>query len=48
MVPYLGENTEGENMGSYTSDDNRSMQLNDNNDRYYSSRGIDRRKHGKL
>ena len=29
-------------MGSYTSDDNRSMQLNDNNDRYYSSRGIDR------
>ena len=26
----------------YTSDDNRSMQLNDNNDRYYSSRGIDR------
>jgi len=29
-------------MGKYTSDDNRSMQLNDNNDRYYSSRGIDR------
>ena len=29
-------------MGRYTSDDNRSMQLNDNNDRYYSSRGIDR------
>ena len=26
----------------YTSDDNRSMQLNPNNDRYYSSRGIDR------
>lgn len=26
----------------YSSDDNRSMQLNDNNDRYYSSRGIDR------
>ena len=26
----------------YTSDDNRSMQLNQNNDRYYSSRGIDR------
>ena len=29
-------------MSKYTSDDNRSMQLNDNNDRYYSSRGIDR------
>jgi hypothetical protein len=29
-------------MGKYTADDNRSMQLNDNNDRYYSSRGIDR------
>jgi hypothetical protein len=29
-------------MGKYTSDDNRSMQLNDNNDRYYSSRDIDR------
>ena len=29
-------------MGKYTSDDNRSMQLNENNDRYYSSRGIDR------
>jgi len=28
-------------MGKYTSDDNRSMQLNDNNERYYSSRGID-------
>ena len=42
MVPRSGENAEGENMGSYTSDDNRSMQLNDNNDRYYSSRGIDR------
>ena len=28
-------------MGKYTSDDNRSMQLNPNNDRYYSSRGID-------
>lgn len=26
----------------YSSDDNRSMQLNPNNDRYYSSRGIDR------
>ena len=26
-------------MGKYTSDDNRSMQLNDNNERYYSSRG---------
>jgi hypothetical protein len=26
----------------YSADDNRSMQLNDNNDRYYSSRGIDR------
>jgi hypothetical protein len=25
-------------MGKYTADDNRSMQLNDNNDRYYSSR----------
>ena len=29
-------------MSKYTEDDNRSMQLNDNNDRYYSSRGIDR------
>ena len=29
-------------MSKYTADDNRSMQLNDNNDRYYSSRGIDR------
>ena len=29
-------------MGKYTADDNRSMQLNDNNDRYYSSRDIDR------
>ena len=29
------------NMGKYTADDNRSMQLNDNNERYYSSRGID-------
>jgi len=28
-------------MGKYTADDNRSMQLNDNNDRYWSSRGID-------
>ena len=28
-------------MGKYTSDDNRSMQLNDNNDRYWSSRDID-------
>jgi len=28
-------------MGKYTVDDNRSMQLNDNNDRYWSSRGID-------
>ncbi len=28
-------------MGKYTSDDNRSMQLNDNNERYWSSRGID-------
>ena len=28
-------------MGKYTADDNRSMQLNDNNERYYSSRGID-------
>ena len=27
--------------GKYTSDDNRSMQLNDNNDRYWSSRDID-------
>ena len=27
-------------MGKYTADDNRSMQLNDNNERYYSSRGI--------
>ena len=26
-------------MSKYTSDDNRSMQLNDNNERYYSSRG---------
>jgi len=29
-------------MAKYTSDDNRSMQLNPNNDRYYSSRGIDK------
>jgi hypothetical protein len=29
-------------MSKYTADDNRSMQLNDNNDRYYSSRDIDR------
>jgi len=29
-------------MSKYTADDNRSMQLNDNNDRYYSSRGIER------
>ena len=28
-------------MGKYTSDDNRSMQLNDNNERYWSSRDID-------
>tara|TARA_Y100000593_G_scaffold93981_1_gene190941 strand:- start:1065 stop:1658 length:594 start_codon:yes stop_codon:yes gene_type:complete len=28
-------------MGKYTANDNRSMQLNDNNDRYWSSRGID-------
>ena len=28
-------------MGKYTSDDNRSMQLNPNNERYYSSRGDD-------
>ena len=28
-------------MSKYTSDDNRSMQLNDNNERYYSSRDID-------
>ena len=28
-------------MAKYTSDDNRSMQLNPNNERYYSSRGID-------
>jgi hypothetical protein len=35
--------TKGEKMGKgYSSDDNRSMQLNTNNDRYYSSRGIDR------
>lgn len=27
-------------MGKYTADDNRSMQLNPNNDRYWSSRGI--------
>ena len=27
--------------GKYTPDDNRSMQLNDNNDRYWSSRDID-------
>ena len=26
----------------YSADDNRSMQLNDNNERYYSSRGVDR------
>lgn len=37
------ETTRGKNnMGKYTSGDNRSMQLNENNDRYYSSRGIDR------
>ena len=29
-------------MSKYTQDDNRSMQLNPNNDRYYVSRGIDR------
>ena len=29
-------------MGKYTADDNRSMQLNDNNERYYLSRVIDR------
>jgi hypothetical protein len=28
-------------MGKYTPDDNRSMQLNPNNDRYYSSRDVD-------
>jgi len=28
-------------MSKYSSDDNRSMQLNDNNERYYSSRGYD-------
>ena len=28
-------------MSKYTADDNRSMQLNDNNDRYYSSRDIE-------
>lgn len=28
-------------MGKYTADDNRSMQLNPNNDRYYSSRGYE-------